>query len=159
MAASLLLQGLCSAAALQRLRCGSGPYQAHGNGGCRTAEPPLRLMNRTAPFNPPHRTAPYRTVPHSTAPHRTIHRTASHRTAGGSADWATMTISTVGYGDIVPVTDGERLFVIGGLCVGATFFSYVVGTFCTVVAKLGEKENIHQARSAARAERQRLLEE
>lgn len=60
--------------------------------------------------------------------------------------WSAMTISTVGYGDIVPTNNGERAFVICGLFVGASFFSYVVGSVCSVLAKLSEKEEEFQVR-------------
>ena len=41
-----------------------------------------------------------------------------------------MTVSTVGYGDLVPQSTAERIYVIVGLFVGTAFFSYVVGTVC-----------------------------
>ena len=41
-----------------------------------------------------------------------------------------MTISTVGYGDISPQNNAERAFVVLGLFLGASFFSYIVGTVC-----------------------------
>lgn len=59
--------------------------------------------------------------------------------------WAATTIATVGYGDIVPTTDSERGFVIVALFVGASFFSYIVGSVCGVIAKLMEKATIFES--------------
>ena len=42
--------------------------------------------------------------------------------------WSAMTISTVGYGDVAPQTDAERAYVVCGLFIGASFFSYIVGS-------------------------------
>ena len=39
----------------------------------------------------------------------------------------------------MPQTDGERIYVIISLFVGASFFSYIVGTVCGVISKMGEK--------------------
>ena len=102
---------------------------------------------------------------------------------------AAMTISTVGYGDVTPQNNSERVFVIIGLFVGAlpeacthgsgrlplqrasrgsgahsrssvspaaacaagaSFFSYVVGTVCGVIAKLEEHVTEQQARPTGR---------
>ncbi len=41
--------------------------------------------------------------------------------------WAFSTLCTVGYGDVVPSTTGERLFAIGAMLVGATIFAYFMG--------------------------------
>lgn len=50
----------------------------------------------------------------------------------------------MGYGDITPANDGERVFVIFGLIIGASYFSYVVGSVCSVLAKLSAKEEMFQ---------------
>lgn len=55
-----------------------------------------------------------------------------------------MTISTVGYGDVVPNNNIERVFVIASLLVGTSFFSYIVGSVCGVLAKLGERNTEFQ---------------
>lgn len=46
------------------------------------------------------------------------------------------TMSTVGYGDILPVTTPERLYVIFAMFVGATVFGYVVGAVAALVSQL-----------------------
>eukprot|EP00931_Biecheleriopsis_adriatica_P104497 TRINITY_DN79168_c0_g1_i1.p1 TRINITY_DN79168_c0_g1~~TRINITY_DN79168_c0_g1_i1.p1 ORF type:complete len:674 (+),score=112.11 TRINITY_DN79168_c0_g1_i1:32-2023(+) len=48
--------------------------------------------------------------------------------------WAVMTVTTVGYGDIIPISDEERVYSMLAMMVGGTFYGYVVGTLSVVVA-------------------------
>merc|ERR1719272_1695034 len=48
--------------------------------------------------------------------------------------WAMTTLTTVGYGDIVPTTDGERLFATLSMMVGGAFYGYVVGAINSMVS-------------------------
>ena len=54
--------------------------------------------------------------------------------------WSVMTLTTIGYGDIKPVTAFERLFAILAMLLGSAMFAYVVGTMCSVVQGLSETE-------------------
>jgi len=45
------------------------------------------------------------------------------------------TITTVGYGDIIPASDGERAFAMVAMVVGGSFYGYVIGSICSIVAK------------------------
>lgn len=58
--------------------------------------------------------------------------------------WSTMTISTIGYGDIVPVTTGERVYVIIAMLVGAFEYGYIVGAVSNIIATRNEKLNRFQ---------------
>ena len=42
--------------------------------------------------------------------------------------WAFTTMTTVGYGDVTPVTDGERVYASLIMIMGATVFGYIVGS-------------------------------
>ena len=48
--------------------------------------------------------------------------------------WAITTMTTVGYGDVVPITDSERAFTIFAMIVGGGFYGYVVAQATRVVA-------------------------
>jgi len=50
--------------------------------------------------------------------------------------WAFTTVSTTGYGDLTPKNDGERLFVVVAMLIGAILFGYVVGSMASLVGKM-----------------------
>jgi hypothetical protein len=54
--------------------------------------------------------------------------------------WSLQTATTVGYGDVSAQTDAERCFVAFAMLVGGAFFSYVVGSFVSVLATLNERD-------------------
>ena len=57
---------------------------------------------------------------------------------------ATMTISTVGYGDVTPQTEPERVFLTVGMLVGASVYAYIVGSICSVIASMNYRETEFQ---------------
>lgn len=50
--------------------------------------------------------------------------------------WAIMTMSTIGYGDVVPVTDLERVYAVFAMLAGASLYAYIVGGVCGIVATM-----------------------
>ncbi len=52
--------------------------------------------------------------------------------------WAVMTVTTIGYGDVVPKTTAERWVSIFGMMVGGAAYAYIVGSVCGLVASMGE---------------------
>eukprot|EP00873_Tetraselmis_striata_P010258 jgi/Tetstr1/430522/TSEL_020321.t1 len=54
--------------------------------------------------------------------------------------WAMMTMSTIGYGDVTPQTDVERVYVTLGMVVGASIYAYMVGNVCSIIAGMNAGE-------------------
>jgi voltage-gated potassium channel Kch len=55
--------------------------------------------------------------------------------------WALTTMTTVGYGDIIPVTDAERTYAVMVVLIGATLFSYIIGNLSALLATSGTSRN------------------
>jgi len=53
--------------------------------------------------------------------------------------WAVATLSTLGYGDVVPTTDGERIFCIICTMLGASVYAYMVGAVCGIISAMDAK--------------------
>ena len=47
-----------------------------------------------------------------------------------------MTMSTIGYGDVSPKTQYERMYEIFGMILGASVYAYMVGSICSIVASM-----------------------
>ncbi len=58
--------------------------------------------------------------------------------------WAITTLTTVGYGDISPQTNGERIFCIVCMVVGGTLYAYIIGTISSAVASSDAKSREYQ---------------
>jgi hypothetical protein len=56
--------------------------------------------------------------------------------------WAFTTMTTVGYGDVLPQEDNGRLYATVMMILGATMFSYIVGSASTIITneKNGDKQ-------------------
>jgi hypothetical protein len=56
--------------------------------------------------------------------------------------WGVVTLTSVGYGDIVPTTQSEVLATIIIILVGALYWAWVVGSVCSIVAEAVVKETM-----------------
>ena len=60
--------------------------------------------------------------------------------------WCFTTMTTVGYGDVIPGTSAERAFAIFAMLVGVTVFGYIVGSMANIVRTLGEADNLFKSK-------------
>jgi len=60
--------------------------------------------------------------------------------------WAMTTMTTVGYGDITPKSDWERLYAIFAMIVGGGCYGYVVGSVTSIVSRKDVHTRTYQQR-------------
>ena len=56
--------------------------------------------------------------------------------------WAVMTLSTIGYGDIIPISYTEHIVAVMVMLMGASLWAYIVGKVCGIVQEL-DKHTTH----------------
>ncbi|MFI8007189.1 potassium channel family protein [Streptomyces sp. NPDC086010] len=66
---------------------------------------------------------------------------ASIRTFGDSVWWACATLTTVGYGDAVPVTFGGRVVAVGLMACGLALLGAVTGSFSSWLLQVFRRED------------------
>jgi len=61
-----------------------------------------------------------------------------------SLHWAVMTLTSIGYGDIVPVRFEE--YIVGILCmlVGGVLWAYVIGSLCSIISNVSPVERSYE---------------
>eukprot|EP01047_Picozoa_sp_COSAG01_P028872 COSAG01_NODE_1957_length_8805_cov_22.976344_4_plen_532_part_00 len=57
-----------------------------------------------------------------------------------------VTVTTVGYGDILPETDGEKRFVVTAIMLGAFLYAYIIGDFSNLLSNLSQERDIFDAK-------------
>lgn len=58
-----------------------------------------------------------------------------------SVYWAVATLSTLGYGDVIPATNAERMYAVVGTFIGGAVYAYLLGSVCSIVTNLDEGSN------------------
>ena len=56
-----------------------------------------------------------------------------------SAYFAITTLSTVGYGDMYPISELEKIIVVIVMLSGVAFFSYIMGNFIEIISSYEQK--------------------
>ena len=57
--------------------------------------------------------------------------------------WAFTTMTTVGFGDITPAGDMERIFAIFGMLMGVSFYSYIIASVSSMVSSVDSKNAVY----------------
>lgn len=57
-----------------------------------------------------------------------------------------VTISTVGYGEILPTTYGEKQFVVFGIILGAFMYAFVIGDFSNLITNMSREKSEFDAK-------------
>lgn len=58
--------------------------------------------------------------------------------------WATMTLSTIGYGDVVATSNPERVLAIVAMFIGGSIYAYVVGGIFDVIKTMSVSESDYE---------------
>lgn len=66
-----------------------------------------------------------------------------------SVYWAFVTVTTVGYGDVTPVNDAERVFVIFCMFIGNGFFAFMIGKMTTMAQQVNASQQMFQEKMDA----------
>jgi hypothetical protein len=60
--------------------------------------------------------------------------------------WTMTTLSTVGYGDITPITDVQRMYTIGVMALGLGVYGFIIGNVATLLFNLDPARTLHRQR-------------
>jgi voltage-gated potassium channel Kch len=60
--------------------------------------------------------------------------------------WTMTTLSTVGYGDITPVTDLQRVYTVGVMVLGLVVYGFIIGNVATLLFSIDPARTLHRQR-------------
>ena len=52
-----------------------------------------------------------------------------------------VTVTTVGYGDVLPDTHEEKMFVVFAIMLGAFLYAFIIGDFSTLIANMSQERS------------------
>lgn len=60
--------------------------------------------------------------------------------------WVFVTVSSVGFGDILPFSTGEREYAIFTIVAGTFLYAYIIGTFTNMISNMGQDKSNFDAK-------------
>jgi Cyclic nucleotide-binding domain/Ion channel len=69
---------------------------------------------------------------------------AAHADYLGALYWCVQTVTTVGYGDVAPQTNAERLYAMLAMIFGVGVYGYVIGNVASLLTKIDPARAHHQ---------------
>ena len=63
--------------------------------------------------------------------------------------WALSTMTTVGYGDVVPITNAERFYALFGMVLGSGYYGYIIASMASLVASMDTNNRVFNERMDA----------
>lgn len=74
-----------------------------------------------------------------------------------SVYWAVTTITSVGYGDVVPLTDTETMFTIANMLLGAAIYAMIFSNFVSYIARIDQASTKYSEKMEDIREQMRYL--
>lgn len=75
-----------------------------------------------------------------------------------SAYFILVTMSSVGYGDMLPITTDERMTAVCVIILGTFVWAYIIGSFTATIAVMGEDKARYESKMRGTAELLKFLE-
>lgn len=69
------------------------------------------------------------------------HSIPDHQAYINALYWSSMTLTTIGYGDLTPSTAAQRVFVVFMMLIGAFMYGYVIGAVSAILSAQGERRH------------------
>ena len=57
--------------------------------------------------------------------------------------WSVTTMTTVGYGDVIPQNDTERFYALMSMVVGGGFYGYIIASMASLVSTFDVNQNLY----------------
>lgn len=71
--------------------------------------------------------------------------------------WVFVTVSSVGFGDILPFSTSEREFACAAIVAGTFLYAYIIGTFTNMISNMGQDKSTFDAKMRSISELMKFL--